>query len=131
SRLGALKQRHGLHMPSVREHIQYTDRLQLVTAFSQYPGVAREGGRITTDINDSPGLQLKNIGNNFFGTIAWRIEQYRIDFSAALLQLISAQRSEIGSHKTYVGKSCTRCVFAPARDHGFHRLYTDDFGTVF
>ena len=63
------------------KHIQYPGSIQLITRFSQNCSIARQSGRVATDVDNPSGGKLLRLNPLFYGcyhffcTIAGRIEQ--------------------------------------------------------
>ena len=55
SHLLPFKQRHGLQMTGVREHVEHAEAHQTVTPFHQHLTVPRQGDRVTGDVDHPLG----------------------------------------------------------------------------
>ncbi len=55
SHLLPFKQRHGLQMTGVREHVEHAEAHQTITPFHQHLTVPRQGDRVTGDVDHPLG----------------------------------------------------------------------------
>src|SRR5690606_34136693 len=100
---------------------------QNITTLRQKLGIPAKGRRIAAHIDNSARRKLLDIAEDLPCTIAGRIKQDSVNFTAALLNLMHAELGQIGGHKARIGQTELGGVFTTSLNHRLPRLNARHF----